>query len=350
MASFADKLLTWFDDKGRHDLPWQQDKDPYRVWVSEIMLQQTQVKTVIPYYRKFMETFPDIFHLADADEDQVLHLWTGLGYYSRARNLHKTACLIVAQHQGKLPQTLAELILLPGIGRSTAGAILAISMNVQATILDGNVKRVLARYHQLEGWTGKADILKSYWEVAERHTPNIRFADYTQAIMDLGATVCTRTKPACDQCPMKEDCQAHGNHTVEQYPQTKPRKILPVRSTNMLLFELPTGEIYLEKRPNQGVWGGLYSFPESETQESMISLLERFGASIEPKDREELAPFRHTFSHFHLDIQPIRVKLPITPSEISENKGAIWYNPSHSIAIGLATPVKKLLDGIRGQA
>jgi len=350
VASFANKLLTWFDQKGRHDLPWQQDKTPYRIWLSEIMLQQTQVKTVIPYYLKFMQAFPDISHLADAEEDHVLHLWTGLGYYSRARNLHKTARLIVAQHQGEFPHKLADLILLPGIGRSTAGAILAISMNVRATILDGNVKRVLARFHELEGWTGKAAILKSYWEVAERHTPDKRIADYTQAIMDLGATVCTRTKPNCHQCPLKNDCLAHSNQTVEQYPHAKPRRTIPVRSTNMLLFELPSGEIYLEKRPNQGVWGGLYSFPESESQESMISLLERFGASIDPKDREELVPFRHTFSHFHLDIQPIRVKLPDTPSEISENNGAIWYNPTQSIAIGLATPVKKLLDGIRGQA
>lgn len=348
MDKFSTRLLGWFDQHGRHDLPWQDAVSAYRVWISEIMLQQTQVNTVIPYYTRFMAAFPDITQLANADADTVLHHWTGLGYYARARNMHKTAGILVNEHGGEFPQTLEQLIALPGIGRSTAGAILALAMNQRATILDGNVKRVLARYHEIEGWAGNANVLKIFWARAEDHTPDTRVADYTQAIMDLGATVCRRSNPRCDNCPLKDACRARRNDTIAQYPATKPRKTLPVKATIMVIFELPGGEVYLQRRPDTGVWGGLYSLPEVGDLAQLSELAGTVSTCYSMADNRELAAFRHTFSHFHLDIQPIRVKLAQSSPTIAENNNAIWYNPSQPIAIGLAAPVKKLLDRIRG--
>ncbi len=348
MDTFSTKLLDWFDREGRHDLPWQRQVSPYRVWISEIMLQQTQVGTVIPYYNRFMSAFPTIRDLAKAEMDAVLHHWTGLGYYARARNLHKTAVTLVAEHDGEFPQTLEQLTALPGIGRSTAGAILAIAMNKRAAILDGNVKRVLARFHEIEGWVGSAAVLRAFWEKAEEHTPDSRVADYTQAIMDLGATVCTRGKPECHRCPLQADCRALANHTTSQYPASKPRKKLPVKTTVMVLVELPSGEIYLEKRPATGLWGGLYSLPQLDSTDQLTAFLDQFGQRASQDTGTVMNPFRHTFSHFHLDIQPIRVKLVASTPGVAANNDAIWYNPNQPTAVGLAAPVKKLLDGTRG--
>lgn len=349
MDKFARDLLAWFDHSGRHDLPWQRNVSPYRVWVSEIMLQQTQVNTVIPYYLKFIASFPDVPCLAKADEDKVLHHWTGLGYYARARNLHTAAKILMRDFNAELPSSITELVALPGIGRSTAGAILAIAMNKSATILDGNVKRVLARFHQLEGWTGNADVVNEFWRVAEGHIPGKRVADYTQAIMDLGATICTRNKPACDACPLRAKCLALKYGTVAEFPQRKQKRQLPVRSIQMLIFELPTGEIHLEKRPPQGVWGSLWSFPEAENDQTLEQKLDEMGASRDQIEScKPISPFRHTFSHFHLDIHPVHVKLVNQPDAIGESGRSIWYDPDNPAELGLAAPVKRLLNNLRG--
>lgn len=349
MDKFARDLLAWFDHSGRHDLPWQHNTSPYRVWVSEIMLQQTQVNTVIPYYLRFMASFPDVSHLAAADEDRVLHHWTGLGYYARARNLQATAKILMQDFNGELPSTTTELVALPGIGRSTAGAILAIAMHQPAAILDGNVRRVLARFHQLEGWPGKAGVLKEFWRTAEEHTPGTRTADYTQAIMDLGATICTRNNPACDVCPLCVKCLALKNGAVAELPQRKQKRQLPVKAVQMLIFELPTGEVQLEKRPPQGVWGSLWSFPEAENEQTLKLKLDKMGASRDQIETAKLIPpFRHTFSHFHLDIHPVHVKLVTQPDAIGESGRSIWYDPGNPAELGLAAPVKRLLKTLRG--
>lgn len=259
-ASFAARLLAWFDTHGRKHLPWQKAISPYRVWVSEIMLQQTQVGTVVDYYIRFMGRFPTVETLAAATEDEVLHLWTGLGYYSRARNLLKTARHIV--NQGGFPKHVSSLEALPGIGRSTAGAIASIAMGQRAPILDGNVKRVLARHAGIEGYPGTSETAKALWSVAEEHTPATRFDAYTQAIMDLGATLCTRVRPACSFCPVSDDCNARLTGRVDTLPGKKPKKLLPQRSTTMLLIEDARRHVLLQRRPGSGIWGGLWSFPE----------------------------------------------------------------------------------------
>lgn len=349
MDKFARKLLAWSEHSGRHDLPWQQDRSPYRVWISEIMLQQTQVNTVIPYYQRFMNSFPQLAHLAAAEEDKVLHHWTGLGYYARARNLHATAKTLVSDFNGEFPATMAELVQLPGIGRSTAGAILAIAMDQPTAILDGNVKRVLARFHEIEGWPGNAAAEKQFWRTAEEHTPATRSADYTQAIMDLGATICTRSHPRCDICPLHNQCRSLKHQTIADFPQRKQKRQLPVKSVRMLIFESPSGEVQLEKRPAQGVWGSLWGFPEAADVQSQNILLDNMGASADQLESGTLdAPFRHTFSHYHLDIQPIHVKLRHQPDTIAESGKSIWYDPKNPVELGLATPVKRLLNKLRG--
>ena len=339
---FSSRLLQWFDKHGRHDLPWQQDISPYRVWVSEIMLQQTQVSTVIPYFQAFMSRFPTVEALAEAPEDDVLHHWSGLGYYARARNLHKAAKTVVA-NGGEFPVGVEGLVELPGIGRSTAGAIAAISQQQYAVILDGNVKRVLARHQMVEGWAGQAKVADKLWLVAEANTPTKQTADYTQAIMDLGATLCTRSKPLCNFCPVSEDCQALKANRVSEFPGKKPKKVLPVKTTQMLMLQNPAGELLLKKRPSQGIWGGLWSLPEIEGRVDNW-LLDNFG--LEPTAEEPWPVMRHTFSHYHLDIQPIRVVLSKESPQIMEGSQQLWYNSAHPDAIGLAAPVKKLIDAL----
>ncbi len=345
-SDFAPRVLTWFDDYGRKDLPWQQDINAYRVWVSEIMLQQTQVATVIPYFERFMATFPTLESLARAPQDEVLHLWTGLGYYARARNLHRAA-RIAWQENGALPDTLDALEQLPGIGRSTAGAIFSIALNQRAAILDGNVKRVLARYAAIDGWPGQASTLKALWQLAEQLTPEQRNPDYSQAMMDLGATVCTRSKPACSLCPLHTDCAAHAAGNPESYPGKKPKKKLPVRRTCFLMACTPTGEICLQQRPPQGIWGGLWCFPElGAVGEAASWCLDRW--QTPPRLIEEWSEFRHTFSHYHLDILPLRVELPVSPGAVMASPGELWYNVSRPPQVGLAAPVASLLEKIAG--
>jgi len=343
-SSFADRLLLWFDQHGRHDLPWQLNPTPYRVWVSEIMLQQTQVSTVIPYYLRFMERFPDVASLASANIDQLLHLWTGLGYYARARNLHKAAKTIMEDHQGKLPESVDELMSLAGIGQSTAGAIAALSMGIRAPILDGNVKRVLTRFHAVAGYPEQNAVKQQLWNVAESLLPAQRFDDYTQAIMDLGATVCTRSSPACPACPLQEDCRAYKSDSIAQFPGKKPKKTLPIKAVAMFILRNPQGHVLLEKRPPSGIWGALYSLPECEDTDTPLKINR---LPVPQEGRIRLAPIRHTFSHYHLDIQPICVTIAEYPSGVTDSDRWLWYPLDHSLELGLAAPVKKLLSSLQ---
>ncbi len=344
---FSTRVLAWFDQCGRKDLPWQQDISPYRVWVSEIMLQQTQVKTVIPYFERFIATFSDVQTLAYAPEDTVLHLWTGLGYYARARNLHKAAKQVVHEHAGRFPSTIEGLCDLPGVGRSTAGAIVSIAFRQRASILDGNVKRVLARYRRVSGWPGQSAVHQRLWDIAERYTPAERCADYTQAMMDLGATLCTRSAPACPLCPLATDCQALANGDQRDYPGKKPRKILPVKTTCFLIARTTGGDVWLEKRPPSGIWGGLWCFPEvDDAQTSLERCLDLWG--IAPIKVAPQSGFRHTFSHYHLDITPIIVELHTTPDTVMEAPRQLWYNLDKPPQIGLAAPVASLLETLAG--
>lgn len=341
---FSQQVLDWYDLHGRKHLPWQQDITPYRVWVSEIMLQQTQVTTVIDYFERFMQRFPDVYDLAAAEQDEVLHLWTGLGYYARGRNLHACAKKIVANYNGKFPNTITELSALPGIGRSTAAAIMSISMGISAPILDGNVKRVLTRYFAVSGWPGSTTIEKKLWAYAEELQPKHSSRQYTQAMMDLGATVCTRSKPNCISCPLNNECLGLKTGEPTQFPNSKPKKAKPEKSTTLLMIRQPNGSYLLEKRPSKGIWGGLWSFPEAESVNAAIQLLSELlpGSNVE---QQTLESFRHTFSHYHLQIQPLMLSLTHTPLNCAETdkQNLCWYNPQHPVELGLAAPVKKLL-------
>jgi A/G-specific adenine glycosylase len=345
---FQKLLLNWFDHFGRKDLPWQKNKTPYRVWVSEIMLQQTQVSTVIPYFKRFIEYFPTVEKLAAANEDTVLHLWTGLGYYNRARNLQKAAKIIMQNYHGNLPNQITELEKLPGIGRSTAGAILSIAFNQPATILDGNVKRVLTRLHSITQWPGTKEVTEQLWSIAEQYTPTQRTADYTQAIMDLGATLCIRGKPHCIKCPCQSFCNAHTQGIEKTLPATKPKKILPIRQVTLLILRKKPHLVLLEKRAPVGVWASLWSLPEMNGTPSAVAIKkickQRFQFTTEQLTLGK--SFRHTFSHFHLDIVPAIVNVKASSRKIMENTRQIWYNLENSQAVGLPAPVKLLLEKI----
>lgn len=335
-AKFSQRVLKWFDLHGRKDLPWQEDINAYRVWISEIMLQQTQVKTVIPYYQNFMQRFPDIQTLANAAQDDVLHYWSGLGYYSRARNLHKTAQQVCEQFNGELPASVEQLVTLPGIGRSTAGAIAAIAFGQHCSILDGNVKRVLARHFAVEGWPGQSKVADSLWDYAEAHTPKKRVAGYTQAMMDLGATLCTRSKPDCPNCPLKQSCLAFAADEVKLYPGKKPKKTIPVRSTAMHIVVNPQGQVLLQKRPPTGIWASLWSLPEGE-----------FTVDNFTKGKATSWPvIRHSFSHFHLDITPIQYKSNAA-SAVMEPDQWLWYDLNKPAEVGIAAPVTKILAKLK---
>jgi A/G-specific adenine glycosylase len=342
---FTQRLLAWFDAHGRKDLPWQASRDAYRVWVSEIMLQQTQVATVIPYYERFLTRFPDIAALAHAPLDEVLYLWTGLGYYARARNLQRAAQAIVAEHGGRFPIDVEAVAALPGIGPSTAGAILAFAFDQPHAILDGNVKRVLTRYHGVAGWPGKKVVEQQLWALARTHTPQARVADYTQAIMDLGATVCRRT-PECVRCPQASGCVAYAQGDPQAYPTPAPRKSLPARAVAMLMIGDDAGCVLLQRRAPTGIWGGLWGFPECDPEEDVLGWarrtlgLELVLDSVWPR-------LRHTFSHFHLDITPIPARLVGASGGLMENGDAVWYNVASPDARGLAAPVKRLLEQLR---
>jgi len=341
LTDFSDRVLSWFDEHGRKDLPWQQGKDPYPIWVSEIMLQQTQVLTVIPYYQRFISSFPTVHALAAAELDAVLHHWSGLGYYARARNLHRAANVILSEHGGAFPDTLDEVTALPGIGPSTAGAILSLSRDERHPILDGNVKRVLARHAAVGGWPGKTAVQQQLWELAEQRTPTSRVGAYTQAIMDLGATLCTRSKPACERCPVVSDCEAHAANTVADYPGRKPKKAKPLRQTTMLIAR--TAEhVYLERRPEAGIWGGLWSLPELDERSIESWCQDELNATAATS--ESWQTLRHSFSHYDLDIQPILVRIDSPLSKVADSDSTTWYRLDETPPGGIAAPVRKLLD------
>lgn len=342
---FNQQVLAWFHQQGRKHLPWQQDKTPYRVWISEIMLQQTQVATVIPYYLRFMESFPTIIDLANADEDDVLHHWTGLGYYARARNLHKTAKTIRDQYQGNFPQEIDDVIALAGIGRSTAGAILSLALKKHHAILDGNVKRVLARCFTVEGYNGQAKFEKALWPIAEKLTPAKQVEHYNQAMMDLGAMVCTRSKPLCEQCPLNNNCFAYASNQQLHFPQKKPKKTTPVRTTTMVIARVDN-KVLMEKRPPSGIWGGLWCFLEVDNESEIELLLSNHDLSI--KQITPLESFRHTFSHFHLDISPMLVHCQQKMSkEINDVNAQKWYDLTTEASVGFAASTSKLVEQVK---
>ena len=344
-SNISKRLLDWYDQHGRKDLPWQGDRDPYKIWVSEIMLQQTQVGTVIPYFQRFMARFPDIASLSIGRLDEVLHLWTGLGYYARARNLHRAAQTICRDHDGRFPVDASAACGLPGIGRSTANAILAFAFDQAQPILDGNAKRVLARHYRVHGWPGKIKVERKLWELAENNTPKKRTADYTQAIMDLGAMLCVRRRPLCTTCPIAGTCQALSHREQPLLPTPAPKREKPLRSVSMVMIQLGDS-VLLERRPPSGIWGGLWSFPEvGPGVDIQHHICSRFGVSIRTCDQWEV--LRHSFTHFHLDITPVHAEVEISDTRIMENPGAVWYKLNRPDARGLAAPVKRLLEKLR---
>ncbi len=348
-AQFQHAVLAWFDQHGRKDLPWQQNINPYRVWLSEVMLQQTQVKTVIPYFERFTRRYPTVTELADAELDEVLHLWTGLGYYSRARNLHRSAQQVVQDHAGQFPREVDQLQQLPGIGRSTAGAIAALAYQRRAPILDGNVKRVLARFYAIDGWPGRSRVSHQLWERAEANTPQQRVQDYTQAMMDLGATICTRSKPDCDGCPLNSECSALQQGKIARYPGKKPRAPIPVKSTRMLIIENTRGEILLHKRPPSGIWSGLWIFPEIDLALEPAHYC-RDSLGLDIMTTETWPRYRHSFSHYHLDIEPLHLQVEIQEQHLMASDQALWYNRAQPQAIGLAAPIKQIMARLAKQS
>jgi A/G-specific adenine glycosylase len=344
---FSRALLEWFDVHGRHHLPWQENTTPYRVWVSEVMLQQTQVATVIPYYERFMAAFPSVAALAQAPIDEVLHLWTGLGYYARARNLHACAKAVVDQYGGEFPHDIERLMQLPGIGRSTAGAILAIALGHRHPILDGNVKRVLSRVFGIAGDPASKEVVAALWARSDACTPEKRVGDYTQAIMDLGATLCTRSRPACTVCPMNTRCVAAREGRQAQLPGAKAKRIRPARETTLLIAQAgedETAAVLLERRPDSGVWGGLWSPPQFESQDEALRWCVReLGAT--PYQPESLDPIDHAFTHFDLRLLPVRIKCEASLAAPDANRQ--WYQLTNPSRVGLPQPIRQLFARLR---
>lgn len=348
---FANQLLHWYQTYGRKSLPWQKNRLPYNIWVSEIMLQQTQVVTVIDYYLRFIERFPDVASLAAASTDEVMHLWAGLGYYTRARNLHRCAQTIVSEYQGEFPvHSLDAMKNLPGIGPSTAAAICAFSTGKRAVILDGNVKRVVARYFAIEGWYGKTQVTKQLWHAADQLTPNEQLPEYTQAIMDLGATLCTRSKPKCEVCPVASGCAAKAQNLTAVLPTPRPKKQLPEQTRYALVLLDANQAIQLEQRPDQGIWGGLWSFPEFASELELKNWL----TTYQPKAQlttQQITAQTHTFSHYRLTLHLNVAQLPkqqLAENSANYSKDLNWYDCSQLekvefVKIGLAAPIKKLL-------
>ncbi len=343
---FSQSVLQWFDQHGRKHLPWQQNPTPYRVWVSEIMLQQTQVTTVIPYYERFMKSFPDIRALAAATQDEVLNHWSGLGYYARGRNLHKAAITVIQECDGEMPSTLDGLVALPGIGRSTAGAILSLAFGQSEPILDGNVKRVLCRHHTVDGWYGQSAVEKYLWQLTSAVTPKDRTGAYNQAMMDLGATLCTRSSPECSCCPVSDSCQALASGNPTQWPHKKPRKAKPSRETWMVIVQDKKGRVLMQRRPPSGIWGGLWSFIQFDELASATGYIE---AQV-PSKVTHWESFQHTFTHFQLTVHPIHVALKTAarPSMIKERDGR-WFAGTDDIG-GIPAPVDRLLTQLRKAA
>jgi len=337
----APALLAWHDSHGRHDLPWQVDRTPYRVWVSEVMLQQTQVAAVIPYFNRFMARFPDVLALADAPIDDVLHLWSGLGYYARARNLQRAAMQVRDLHGGEFPVDFAAVAALPGVGRSTAGAILALSGEQQHPILDGNVRRVLARLFAVPGRSGEHAMEAVLWQYAAALTPLQRVAQYTQAIMDLGATVCTRSKPRCGECPFTDRCAAHATGAEQDFPAPKKPLRRRQREVWMLLARRPDGSVRLVRRPPSGIWGGLWSPPEFESRTAAED------AGQGATGWREAQPLQHAFTHFDLLIRPLWGNLPPAAAGrgvVADEPDVLWYNAAQPALVGLPSPITQLLQ------
>ncbi len=349
--NFAASLLDWYERNGRKHLPWQTEPTPYRVWISEIMLQQTQVTTVIPYFERFMARFPDLETLAAADEDEVLHLWSGLGYYSRGRNLHAAARRIMADLRGELPAEIESWRALPGVGRSTAGAILALSLGKRHPILDGNVKRVLCRYYGIETWPGERETEKLLWSLAAMCTPERRVADYTQAIMDLGATLCVRRRPKCATCPLRHECRAHLEGRVDVIPAPRPKKPKPLRRTRFLILRDDDQAVLLERRPPSGVWGGLWGFPECPVEDDPArACATRFG--FKPSRTSFLKRRQHSFTHFRLEIEPVLLEVEdnAAADRVMEGRSVLWYKGASANRLGLAAPVNRILNELPPRA
>ena len=336
---FSKQLLDWWDRHGRKDLPWQHPRSAYRVWVAEIMLQQTQVKTVIPYFEAFMARFPDIRSLAAATTDDVLANWSGLGYYARARNLLKTARICVAEHDGQLPETPGTLAKLPGIGESTANAIYSQAWDKPAVILDGNVKRVLARYHAVEGWPGKPAIHRQLWKNAAELLPARRGADYTQAVMDLGATLCTRSKPACNRCPVSKSCKAFETGRVEDFPARRPALKIGKKSFQMLILTDGEGKVLLERRPPAGIWGGLWSLPSDDDGRP---IQQRLGVNLH--SMQTLPALQHQLTHMQMHIRPLIGHAGLLPGGVECTQDQRWFGQHEWPALGLPQPVRQLLE------
>lgn len=344
---FSEKVISWGRVHGRKNLPWQRDKTPYSVWVSEIMLQQTQVNTVIPYYEKFMASFPDLQSLASAEVDQVLSHWSGLGYYARARNLHKTAVELVSQGETGLPDDREALQSLPGIGKSTAAAILSLACGQSHAILDGNVKRVLARCFAVDGWPGQSSVLKMLWALSEKVTPQKQTALFNQTMMDLGSKICTRGAPKCEMCPLQSDCQAFALNLQTCLPSKKTKKKLPVKEVYMLVIENKEGAVCLVKRPPTGIWGGLWSFPElANCKPADLHSAIRESHGIDVDILEQLPQRRHTFSHFHLDIKPLRCQTSTGTENSVRDEAGYWVKKDTFHKLGLAAPVSRLIEEI----
>lgn len=344
--AFSQALLHWYDLNGRHNLPWKKEVSPYRVWVSEIMLQQTQVSTVIPYFERFIERFPYLKNLAEAHIDDVLSYWSGLGYYARARNLHHTAQILHHQHRGKFPEDLESLMELPGIGRSTAGAIMSLGMHIRAHILDGNVKRVLSRFHAILPPFNQTAALKKLWRLAESYTPQERFGDYNQALMDLGSLICTRTKPQCSACPLYSDCKM----MIQEKPSSPLKKIKNhsrrQESIIMLLLLNDKKEILLMRRPPVGIWGGLWSFPQCELKEN-ISAFCKQELGMQVTGQMQFTPFLHKFSHFDLQINPLLLNVKVISDTIMDLGHYFWYKITETLPGGIPAPVSRLFKQLR---
>jgi A/G-specific adenine glycosylase len=341
VKSFASRIIHWQQRHGRHTLPWQASRDPYRIWLSEIMLQQTQVATVIPYFERLVVRFPDLRALATAHEDEVLALWSGLGYYSRARNLHAAARAILEHHGGAFPAGPDAIERLPGVGRSTAAAIAALAFGQRCAILDGNVRRVLARHGGIAGWPGDKKVETALWQLAESHLPDSAIEAYTQGMMDLGATVCTRSRPACTACPVSADCAAHLQCRTAELPTPRPKKSLPERRVQMLLL-LDRGELMLEKRPSKGIWGGLWSLPEFPVDgDAAAACRDRYG--FVAQSQHALPRLSHSFTHFRLHIDPVRLQLAPRQAKAA---GQIWLRPADALDAALPAPVRKLVAQI----
>ena len=349
MNDFAGRLIAWQREHGRHDLPWQGGTDPYPIWLSEIMLQQTQVDTVIPYYRRFLARFPDVGALAAAPVEDVMALWSGLGYYARARNLHRAAQVIVAEHGGRFPASAARIAELPGIGRSTAAAIAAFAFGERAAILDGNVKRVLCRLFGIDGFPGDKAVENRLWSLAESLLPALEVGRYIQAQMDLGATLCTRSRPACARCPFAADCVAHRERRVAELPTPRPRKAVPRRSARYAVI-VHEGAVLLERRPPSGIWGGLLALPEIPDAggDAVRWADERFGLTI--AGAQTLAPLTHAFTHFVLELQPVLLQVAPPrgrPRLHAAGDGALCWQPLAARAdAALPTPVRRILDAL----